>query len=302
MPNSSSQSAAHARLNHYLSHNHNHNHNKHNQHQHKHQHKHHDNVSNTRRSSQHHSHPYSQHYSPPSSPRHFRNSPPSSPPPPLRHQHRQYQYQHPIIRKGTHARVCSMDRCIAKFLSFSFSSSSSSSHSKKQVVILGAGKDTAYLRYQANLLNTDIFSIETNDDNDNDNNDNNNTTDADEVQWYEIDHPAVIQNKAHLLNSMPSSLKEPQNENENENKTKHLSSSLLHLVPYDLRSPPSHLFQQLIQKFSFSLNVPTLFVMECVQMYLPGTLRYIILCYIILYLVFHLIHLFHVLKIIYIQI
>jgi len=151
----------------------------------------------------------------------------------------QTRHQHPIIRKGTHARVCVMDRCITAFVSLK-------KNQPKQIVILGAGKDTAFLRYQAGLLNAQQNPLNTMDEEINS-----------QVQWYEIDHPSVIQSKKNLIDTMPSIT-----------DSKNLSS--LHLVPFDLRSSPHTLFDLLVEQFSFSLNAPTLFVLECVQMYLPG--------------------------------
>ncbi len=49
-------------------------------------------------------------------------------------------------------------------------------------------------------------------------------------------------------------------------------SSSYHLVGHDLRSSPESLFQKLLhQDHGYDESSPTLFVLECVLMYLPGT-------------------------------
>ena len=204
---------------------------------------------------------------------------------------------HPIIHKGTHARVCTMDRSIEAFLSIPFSSKILDSNPKetknneqfhqRQIVILGAGKDTSYLRYQANLIippdnlqtaaefinKTNITHVQA---------DGNMTPKKTQtnVQWYEIDHPTVVNTKSKLLDTLPPSLipssltinvgmNSKRGWTKSNSKIKNSTSSL-HLVPFDLRSSKNKLFQVLVKNHNFSLDVPTLFVMECVQMYLPG--------------------------------
>lgn len=186
---------------------------------------------------------------------------------------------HPIIRKGYYGRVCVIDRAIRTFLSLA---SSSPSPLQRQVVVLGAGKDTSFLRYKTGLLLGDV-----NEANDHDNISNQIT------RWYEVDHPSVILEKKRLLRSLPSSkystsvslvdcddsaIFEESNEvrsgvftvntPDNYGKSK-TDVDTLYLVPYDLRDSPSHLFNTLSHHLSFRLDVPTLFVLECVQMYLP---------------------------------
>jgi len=198
------------------------------------------------------------------------------------------QQHSPLIRRGTHARVCCIDRTISQFLSLP---SSSLQETKKQVVILGAGRDTSFLRH---VLSPHEEKC---------NNNNMN------VQWYDIDHPSVMQTKKILMDSsslvhvteLPSSCETTKDSSswslnvslsssaatsseekslqtdtskQNNNNASSLTSSssaAYHLVGYDLRSSSTALFDTLIADFQLDINVPTLFVLECVQMYLPDS-------------------------------
>jgi len=76
------------------------------------------------------------------------------------------------------------------------------------------------------------------------------------LQWYEVDLPTVQQNKQALLNSLPKNLftksRKPQ----------------YHLVPFDLRAHPTELFHLLTNRYNFNVAKPTLYIVECVFMYL----------------------------------
>ena len=187
----------------------------------------------------------------------------------------------PIIRKGTHARVKSIEKAIDAFLSLRLSCSSTngnndagSTHDNvdRQIVILGAGRDTTYLRYRFQ----------------NNNNSNNGTN----VNWYEVDHPSIIIQKAHswLPNCIPKeyeyncnvndeyensysvtiALKENDDSNNYQMKNHQKCTSNYHLIGHDLRSPPSVLFDKLTHpNHAYNRSIPTLFILECVIMYLP---------------------------------
>jgi len=198
----------------------------------------------------------------------------------------------PIIRKGTHARVKAVERAIDAFLSLTASSGNTGSKDKvslkRQVVILGAGRDTTYLRYRFQQMNNDDI-IHTN------------------VNWYEVDHESIIVQKAHtwLPNCIPKdydckcysngdnhddidrvvsynvSITPKDTTYENDKQQCSSSSSNYHLIGHDLRSSPSKLFDILTQhKHGYDKSIPTLFILECVVMYLPDDasrdlLRYI---------------------------
>ncbi|CAB9509517.1 Probable leucine carboxyl methyltransferase 1 [Seminavis robusta] len=87
----------------------------------------------------------------------------------------------PIIKRGTHARVCCMDRAITSFLEFHHNNT----NSKAQVLVLGCGKDTSYFRH---VLHNKTEQSES-------------TTTT--IGWYEVDHPSVIQAKAAIVREAP---------------------------------------------------------------------------------------------------
>jgi [phosphatase 2A protein]-leucine-carboxy methyltransferase len=170
----------------------------------------------------------------------------------------------PVIRRGTHARVCVMDYSISAFLELT------KDCNETQVVILGSGKDTTYLRSQCNLLHqkSEVMRIKGN------------------TVWYEIDHGIVIQKKLSLLQSCPlfdfsyqsigntylndgSFIISPKSIKTALGQDKHHGIlEPCHLVTYDLRNSFHDLIDILIQRHGFKTDVNTLFVMECVQMYL----------------------------------
>lgn len=181
------------------------------------------------------------------------------------HPSRSSGFQHqPVIRRGTHARVCVMDYSISAFLE------STKDCNEIQVVILGSGKDTTYLRSQCNLLHqkSEVMRVKGN------------------TVWYEIDHGIVIQKKLSLLQSCPlfdfsyqsvgstylndgSFIISPKSIKTSLNQDTHRGVlEPCHLVSYDLHNSFDDLIDMLIQRHGFKRDVNTLFVMECVQMYL----------------------------------
>ena len=215
----------------------------------------------------------------------------------------------PIIRRGTHARVKVIERAIDAFLSLPLSSSSTSTSTstksadinasmapRRQIVILGAGRDTTYLRYR--------FGKKTDSSLDDGSTNNN-------IQWYEVDHSSVIQQKAHKwLHSgcIPSGYsyncavnrdtncsftvsiapkkhnqKQQQQEQGMEDKNTNTTSSSTnyHLIGHDLRASPAALFDILCHsQHGYNRSNPTLFIFECVLMYLPDDATRTLLRYI----------------------
>ncbi|KAL7463468.1 hypothetical protein ACHAXS_003834 [Conticribra weissflogii] len=190
----------------------------------------------------------------------------------------------PIIRRGTHARVAAIDQTIRAFLS-------QATGAEKQVVILGAGRDTIYLRYLFGYLQSydknpkqmkeshDDMQIEM-------------VQTESIVKWYEVDHPSVIFEKARSW--LPGCIPEGytyqctqiigRDENstaksysiriseENAGDANGCSSATdrdcYHLIGHDLRLPPSEMFK-ILSRHGYDSSNPTLFVFECVMMYLP---------------------------------
>lgn len=183
------------------------------------------------------------------------------------------------MRRGTFARVCCIDKAIAMFVS---PTPEEPPRQRRQVVILGAGKDTTYLRYRADLLTTPTRSVP------------NHSSDAVDIHWYEIDLPSVIETKERLVNTLPQNLMAATHDTRSSGclptvlETKESSANTLprnlvaarhnktssrcryYLVPFDLRSNPNDLFKLLTSNkaYNFNLTAPTIFILECVFMYL----------------------------------
>ena len=180
----------------------------------------------------------------------------------------------PIIRKGTHARVYAVDKAISAFLSLSLDDSGASSNTKgrRQVVILGAGRDTTYLRYRFGYLKG---------------------FEEKQVDWFEVDHPFVIEQKAHkwLCNCAPEGFSYNAEMNvttgvsyrasfSSQGGNSGANDSKYHLIGHDLRGHPSSLFEKLSDPFhGYDRSIPTIFVMECVIMYLPDKASWNLLRY-----------------------
>ena len=182
----------------------------------------------------------------------------------------------PIIRRGTHARVQAMDRAIRAFLSLELNTA------ERQIVLLGSGRDTTYLRYRLGHLNTTTRQS---------------SQQRQVVRWYEVDHSTVICPKVyewlprcipdgygyertavcHETNSSEETMNESyvvsitdKNQDNVASKRDATEDSSYHLIGYDLRQPPSHLFEILFRpQHQYKSSTPTLFLLECVLMYLP---------------------------------
>ena len=213
--------------------------------------------------------------------------------------------QQPLIRRGTHARVCVMDYAISHFVSLA----SQANQESVQIVILGSGRDSTYLRAQSGFLHG-LSSFLSSSENDDDR--------PNRIAWYEVDHASVIGTKHELLKSCSllevesHSPKKGTKENDGEDKkdsyrnsfhilTKRIRKAIVptvksssssmndaletnrgwieldpdsnpyHLIEHDLRDPLENLLNYMTKYHSFQIQLPTLFLMECVQMYLPET-------------------------------
>ena len=108
-------------------------------------------------------------------------------------------YVQPIIKRGTHARVCCIDRMIR-----TFAKRVTEQHDRRldqrrqvddseqdeqeqecilQIVVLGCGKDTVFFRHYEGLTAQ-----------------NANVT----LKWFEVDHPPMISEKASIIRSNPN--------------------------------------------------------------------------------------------------
>ena len=250
-------------------------------------------------------------------------------------------HHQPIIRRGTFARTCIMDYSISSFLAlcheqiianenseYQSDNNNDNDDERIQIVVLGSGKDTTYLRAKTGLIHGNDAAANALEDGI-----------MEKVFWYEIDHGQMIQEKKDLLSSCPllnfdfnqSNLEYgptaarknivqenannidddddddddaserstptsfavqvnqihttiPRQKKSSRRQDNPFKSTLLdldqfetsvspqpqyHLVGFDLCHPFSNLIEILEKHHSFKRNAPTLFTMECVQMYIP---------------------------------
>ena len=168
----------------------------------------------------------------------------------------QYHVQ-PLIKRGTHARVAVMDRAIASFLRLCQSTTTDDT-SLPQVVVLGAGKDSTFFRLIAGQLTTP-------------------TADPVSIKWFEIDHAEIVHEKVKIVteaSQFGAKVTKPMEgkdvcvfESAFEGVWKATPLSSLTLVAHDLRALKG--LEKKLGHGGFSSDSPTLFLMECFQMYLP---------------------------------
>jgi len=189
----------------------------------------------------------------------------------------------PIIKRGTHARVCVMDKAISTFLT--------TTQTKTQIVVLGAGFDTSFFRYRnGNIMGMEQegemkIALEEETDVPQQQQQQHlrvDQTHDKQVHWYEVDHTSVIQEKASLIRKSnllssycPQLIKTKDGFECNSTSIgvsdgccdRIKSSSSYNLVSHDLRDSPT----KLLEKLKLDPTLPTLYIMECVSMYLPIT-------------------------------
>lgn len=152
-----------------------------------------------------------------------------------------------IIKRGTFSRVCCIATAIEKFVGLVEPTQSA------QIVVLGAGKDTNYFRLIQRRQGSNIPF----------------------VRWVEIDHTTVLQEKLSVIRDNSSLFNVTLLHNDDDNEHTELksvdptlqSTSSCVMIPHDLKKS-----DELIGKLTRSgldPQIPTLFVSECVFMYLP---------------------------------
>lgn len=232
----------------------------------------------------------------------------------------------PLIRRGTHARVCAMDRALTAFLSANTGTDDEgeghcqqkndekNAACTKQVVVLGAGRDTSYLRYLDDKL-IDSGSSSNANGVKKANASKSQKAEKETVRWFEVDHDGVVHQKMELLKTCPRVIIDDLQKDTTGKTSYAVNISLrsegiasarrrkvsdsttgedlmdvdqhgqnlpasfpsrgrrttlpYHLVGFDLRLPPSQLFEILRTQHGFDPNIPTLFLLECVLMYMP---------------------------------
>ena len=175
----------------------------------------------------------------------------------------------PIIKRGTHARVCCIDRVIRTFTQLrvekyeqkldqldEMEGSDEIEEEEKvteeecivQVVVLGCGKDTIFFRHHEFLAQHPSVSL----------------------KWFEIDHPPIIQEKATTIGANPDVFdKVSVNKVEGETDTYTFEPSFgisCCFIGHDLRDDG---VMEKLQRAGCDTDTPTLFILECVLMYLP---------------------------------
>mmetsp|Transcript_7484 Transcript_7484/g.14205 ORF Transcript_7484/g.14205 Transcript_7484/m.14205 type:complete len:373 (-) Transcript_7484:692-1810(-) len=176
-------------------------------------------------------------------------------------------YVQPIIKRGTHARVCCIDRMIQ-----TFAKQVAEQHDRRldqridndndqdnedeeeeepecvlQIVILGCGKDTVFFRHYQGLTAQ-----------------NANMT----LKWFEVDHPPMISEKANIIGTNPN-IFDNANVNAVELDVYEVEPALgvcCTLLGHDLRETG---MMEKLQRVGCDPATPTLFILECVLMYLP---------------------------------
>jgi len=155
-----------------------------------------------------------------------------------------------IIKRGTFARVACVSTIIRQFLAKFMS------EERVQIVILGAGKDTTFFR----LMDSDLNEFS--------------GPRPEAIRWVEVDHPHLVHKKVKIIETKQRELgvevgtipaggvlsASPRNIE--------FYSSEYHLLPYDLRKGWDPL-SNAMQAIGVEFDVPTLFLSECVFMYMP---------------------------------
>ncbi|RMX63685.1 hypothetical protein KXD40_002587 [Peronospora effusa] len=149
----------------------------------------------------------------------------------------------PIINRGYYARVTAVESLVTKFIS------AGDSELKKQVVILGAGLDTMFFRLKSsNMLGN--------------------------CEYFELDFPDVTMQKVSAIKR-----RKPLNELLGLGTTKEFMAAVAseytelntpgyHLLPCDLRDLDAT--RTKLEAAGIDRNVPTLFVSECVLIYMDA--------------------------------
>eukprot|EP01155_Anaeramoeba_flamelloides_P048310 Anaeramoba_flamelloidesc40946_g1_i1.p1 GENE.c40946_g1_i1~~c40946_g1_i1.p1 ORF type:complete len:338 (+),score=64.16 c40946_g1_i1:100-1113(+) len=148
----------------------------------------------------------------------------------------------PIMNRGFYMRVHAMDRLISQFLN-----ANSESSEGVQIIQLGGGKDTTFWRLRLSGENEVVNKL----------------------VWYEIDFPRTIQEKLRIISRVPK-LQEPivgwpNKVLKKTSKGAELHSPDYHLICGDLRKTED--LHNSLQEHGVNFEIPTLFISECVLVY-----------------------------------
>ncbi|KAJ2809511.1 carboxy methyl transferase for protein phosphatase 2A [Coemansia guatemalensis] len=159
----------------------------------------------------------------------------------IRHFVKHPQRRAPLINRGTHSRFEGVQRILRQFIS---KANSDSERNNGQVVVLGAGVDTSYL-----LLRQQEFDV---------------------GMYFEIDFAEVTAKKAATIFRRTANLRSmlPEDTQIAAGGTE-IHSSTYNLLAGDLREFESHVVPKLFAR-GLDCNKPTLFLSECVLIYLDS--------------------------------
>ena len=173
-------------------------------------------------------------------------------------------YVQPIIKRGTHARICCIDRMIQTFTQKIVDEHERRLEEREensgddeddnddecvvQIVILGCGKDTVFFRHYDALTRHAAVTL----------------------KWFEVDHPPMISEKAAIIEThsdvfAQTTVDRVEPDVYEMEPTLGVSCTLL---GHDLRDEG---MMPKLRRAGCNPQTPTLFILECVLMYLPET-------------------------------
>ncbi|KAI9216654.1 S-adenosyl-L-methionine-dependent methyltransferase [Blastocladiella britannica] len=158
----------------------------------------------------------------------------------------------PLINRGTYARITAFDRVLGHWLSVLASTSTSG---PAQVVSLGAGTDTRYLRFAERAANAD-------------NNDGDMAAAVwARVRYFEVDLPKTVLRKVSAMRKAARTTMGPQllPDPAFDAKTTTYTAGALTITAGDLRDWPT--VPRRLAELGFDPRLPTLVMAECVLVY-----------------------------------
>jgi [phosphatase 2A protein]-leucine-carboxy methyltransferase len=154
-----------------------------------------------------------------------------------------------IIKRGTFARAACVFKAVATFLR---------ENDSAQVIVLGSGKDTLFFQV------VDEFTSS--------------RSSESCLRWFEVDYGVILKEKTSVLKMNPELFSSTIVNTEMDGicEVKPLGhktwprDTTCHFIAHDLQHDPHTLVHtRLIQQVGMNPALPTLLIMECVQMYLP---------------------------------